>query len=112
MSNESVKSLVLASLSTLKSEIQHKKKQIIDDLSKSMALLQESCTKAICNMCDFEKVINKATADIYFDTEKLENANLKKTLTMNLDEAGEECKDWSLVKVHINSADLQSSIKK
>ena len=77
-----------------------------------MALLQESCTKAICNMCDFEKVINKATADIYFDTEKLENANLKKTLTMNLDEAGEECKDWSLVKVHINSADLQSSIKK
>ena len=101
MFDESVKSLVLASLSTLKSEIQQKKKQIIDDLSKSITLLQKTCRKVICKMCDFEKLINKAIADIYFNTGKLENTNLKKTLTMTLDQAREECKDWNLVKVYI-----------
>ena len=110
--NESVKSIVLASLSTLKSKIQHKKKQIIDDISRSITLLEESCIKAICNLCDFEKSIEKAIADIYFNIEELENTNLKKTLTMTLDQAREECKDWNLVKVYINSEDLQNSINK
>ena len=111
-SNESVISVVLASLSTLKSEIQHKKNQVIDSLSISITLLEEGCRKAICNMCDFEKSIDKAIADIHFNTEELENTNLKQILTMTLDQAREECKDWNLAKVCINSEDVQNSIKK
>ena len=109
--NSSVISLVLASLSTLKSEIQQKKKQILDDFSRSITLLEERGRKAIRDMSDYEKSLDKAIADIKSNPEALDNNNLKKTLTLSLDQAKEECKDWKLVKVYMNSEDLRSSIK-
>ena len=90
MSQDVIK-LILSSLGEIKTEIQQKKKQIFDDFSRCVILIENKGRAVLRNMNDLEKSIDKAINDIKTAPENLGDCNLKKTLNLSIDQAKAEC---------------------
>ena len=109
--DKEVTKLVLSSLNSIKSDIRQKKVKIIEDLSRTIILLENRIRLILDEMSKNEELLEKTIAKVQLHPEELDN-NLGRILKMNLDLARKECKSWKPIKLNLNSEELRNSIGK
>ena len=110
--DDAVKALILSSLNSIKVDAKRKYKLVDDELSRIIILLKERAKLMTKEMNSLVELIDKAISTIKSDSAKLENNNVKRALSMNLDEAAKECSQWKIIDLEMNSQDLENYIKR
>ncbi|OMJ76877.1 hypothetical protein SteCoe_23648 [Stentor coeruleus] len=102
---------VLTALTNIKDRIKEEKKKILFDFSRIISQLEERGRTVSRNMSDYEKSLEKAINDVKTNPDAIPNSNLKKTLSMTLEEAKAECLKWELINVTLNSNGMKIVIE-
>lgn len=102
---------VLKALTKITCKIKEEKKKILCDFSRMISQLEERGRTVSRNMSDYEKSLEKAINDIKVNSDSIPDSNLKKTLSMGLEEAKTECLKWDLISISLNSNEMKTMIE-